>query len=348
MSSPLLVLLAVGLAASTAGAQKKGPPRAAVKPAATAAPAEKSARARIALVAQPPPAGVSRVAAHAAARDAEQELKAAGYELLPAAQLAAKLGRGNKVPACGDAAECLAGIGKLAGVPYVLNVALSAAGKQVGLKLTLVDTADSKIVSNIMSFIAKPQEPAMAEVIKKQVARVAAALDKYIVEEEMRALAALEPKTSKPAQQSPTSEPGSAHEKLARPSAPVESAAFKEEPLLPPLQAEHTEVVVRAAKGPGPVPFILMGAGATAMGIGFGKFGMDAQAAVLEFKRGNDPEAARDRAKRSALLCDITAGAGAALVLTGVGLLLFSESDAPARPVAIAPAGQGLALVGRF
>lgn len=350
MRSPLMVLLAV-LAAPTAFAQRRVAPRPAPQPA-----ADKVNARRLALVEQPAATGVAKAAVHTAARSAEQEFKALGYDLLPAAQLAAAFGKGAKVPACGDAAECLAGIGKLANVDYVLNVALNPAGKQFSLKLTLVDAADSKIVSNIMSFVARPQEPALTETVKKQVTRAAAALDKHIGEKEVLALAAkLEPKprqvepsreSAKPERPALAAAPAASQAPVALP-APAAPAATGEAPLLPPLDAGHTEVTVQATKGPGAFPFILMGAGATAIGIGLGFFGMDAKEAVDRFKAGNNPQAARDRAKKSALLCDITTGAGAAVMLTGLGLVLFSMDD-PAKSVAIAPAGPGVAVSGRF
>ncbi len=339
MRSPLMILLAVGLAAPAAWAQKKGPARPASAPATATAEKSDSAR-RIALVEQPPGAGVSKAAAHSAARSAGQEFEALGFDVVAAAQRVAAHGKGAKVPTCGDAADCLAGIGRLAGVGYVLNIALNPAGKQFSLKLTLVDAADSKVVSNIMSFVARPQEPALTETLKKQVSRAAAALEKHLGEKEVLALAAkLEPKRAEPPREVP---------RPNQPALAAEPPAPGAAPLLPPVESSHTEVTVQATKGPGAFPFILMGVGATAVGVGVGLFGMDAKSAVDDFKKGNDPLAARDRAKRSALLCDITAGAGAAMALTGLGLVLFSGDDSPIKPVVVAPAGQGLAIAGRF
>ena len=326
MRTPPSILLAVSLAASAAWAQKKEEP---------ASPA--AAQRRIALVEQPSVAAVPRAAVHAAARAAEIELKARGYELLPPAQLAAALGKGHKSPACAGAPDCLANLGRLAGVAYVLNVSLSPAGGQFGLKLTVVDADEEKVVSNIMSLLPRPQEPALAEAVKKQVPRVVAALDKHIAG---KAGALAQIGDGEPARDKTKAEslPGGA---LAEPYSRGDSSL--------PAEAPPESVETRAAGGPGALPYVLIGAGVLGVGVGVGLFGHQARVAVNDFKAGRDPQSARDRAKSNAILSDLSTGVGVALAVTGAALFLFSGRDsAPPPSVAITPTGPGLAVAGRF
>lgn len=391
MHSLLLVLLGLGLAAAPATPPKKGAvPKATkallpakakapkVPPAVVDEPLSPEAQKRVALVEPTAVKKVSRPALKKVMAALEADLRDQGFDTIPAAQVTAQhLKRRMKVPACGDAPDCLAKVGKVAGAGYVANVSITPAGKNLGVKLTLVDTADAKIVANRMGFVPKPTAEVLVEAVKKQVPRVAEALSKRIAEKEALAAAAsvvvvTTSEPPKPAEPTPA-EPAPA--KLVAPAGegpqPIATVTAvtpaEPEPAPAKLAPEPEPELARAPLVPAPaaqlegstrsprvLPWIAMGVGAAAVGVGVGYFGMQARGAADDFKAGNDALAARDRAKSRALLADITTGAGAAMVLVGAGVLVFGglysgELPPAVQPsVAITPDGAAVALSGSF
>lgn len=324
-------------------------------------PLPPEAQKRVALVEPAVPKGFTKVAIKKAMEAVDEGFKGQGYETVPSAQVTAQhLKRKLKVPVCNDDADCLAKVGKVAGAGYVANVSINPSGKTWGVKLTVVDTNDAAIVSNNLGFVTKPDEKMLSEAMKKQVQRAGGALGKRLAEKEAAAAAAVvatapavtpEPKPEpKPEPEPMRIEPPVRPEPVAQvePSqpAPDVSAPTTDAPLAEP------PVTVRSSSGPGPVPWVLVGAGAVAIGVGYGVFGLQAQSAVKDYKAGKDAAKSRDNAKQSALIADVTAGAGAVLMVVGVGMLIYSAaSDAPPAvqaSVAVTPEGAGLALSGSF
>ncbi|MBI5548251.1 MAG: hypothetical protein HY901_30595 [Deltaproteobacteria bacterium] len=387
MPAKLLVLLGCLLLSAPVQAQRKGAssgkaPAAkakasptAAKPTPAAAKAEEAplppeAQRRIALVEPAPVKGVTKTTMKKLLGAVEEDLKAQGFEIVPPAKVTAlHLKRKLKVPACKDAPDCLAKIGKVAGAGYVANVALTAAGKAFGLKLTVVDTTDATMVSNIMGLVQKATDATFVETIRKQVPRAAAALGKRIAEKQALAVAGPVPEDPRVATPEPAPGPAVA---LARPAEPVPDAADPTKPAHPPTQVVATPVEVgpgpgdpvattalpepvaqvqASSGGPGAVPWVLVGAGAVAVGVGVGVFGTQAKSAAADFQKGLDPIQSRDKARSRALIADITAGAGAALVVVGAGLLLFWPNEAPPpvqAAISLTPSSAGVAVSGSF
>ncbi|MGI5862246.1 MAG: hypothetical protein ACOX6T_09335 [Myxococcales bacterium] len=172
MRAHLVFLLGACLVATPALAAKHSPSKG-------RAPKKPS----IALVEPPPVEGVSAKAIKWSAYFASEELKGEGFRLIPAKQVAqAHAKKKMKVPACNDEPQCLAGIGKVTAADYVANVTVRPAGKQLGVKLTIVDTADAKIVSNIFSLVFNDEPKTLRQAIKKQIPRATAALKKHVAE----------------------------------------------------------------------------------------------------------------------------------------------------------------------
>lgn len=353
MRSMLIVVLGCCLALNASAAEKKtkkggtaktakttpapapdpapvapAPEAAAPVPAPDAAPA---VRKHVAVVEVPAAGGLAQESVSQAARMVEAELKTQGFDVIGAAQVeAAHAKRGLKVPTCGDVAGCLANIGQIVGASYVANVSVGPAGKQFGFKLTIIDALDAKTVANKMSLLAKLDEAVLAQDVTKQVGRIAVILRKYIADK---------PPAPEP---TPPPEPVQVVAKIEPPVTPVPPPVTP--PVAPPVQPEP-----KVSKGAGPVPWVLMGLGVVAVGVGVGAFGTQASSAAADFKAGRDPSTARSSAKSKALLADVTSGVGAALILTGGALLLFTGGDeSPAKSVYLTPAGPGLAVAGSF
>jgi hypothetical protein len=294
----------------------------------------------VAVLAVPAAAGVEQEAIDLAARIVETELQKQGFAVIGSSEVEeAHEKRGFKVPTCGDVPGCLANAGVMSGASYVANVSVGAAGKQYGFKLTVVDAIDSKTVSNKMSLVSKLEESVLTSEVKKQVARTATTLHKYIA--------------SRPPAPEPKPPPGP--EPAASPEPPpmvaMSSPSLPSVPVItPPRVAPEPGLEAKVSKGSGPVPWLLMGAGAVGVGVGVGLFGTQARSAADDFRAGRDPEASRDSAKSKALLADISSGVGIALMATGGAILLFSGSDeeAPVKSWAVTPAGSGLAVSGSF
>ncbi len=363
--SCLVAFPAAGQVAKKAPAAK-GKAKAAkvVVPKVEEGPLPPEAQKRVALVEPAVPKGFTKAAVKKAMEAVDEGFKGQGYETVPSAQVTAQhLKRKLKVPACNDAAECLAKVGKVAGAGYVANVSINPSGKTWGVKLTLVDTNDAAIVSNNLGFVTKPDEKMLAEAMKKQVQRAGGALGKRLAEKEAAAAAAAVVATAPAVAPKPKPEPRTEPEPMRieppvrpDPVAQVEPAPQPSPdvaaPVSPDVPLAEPPVTVRTSSGPGPVPWVLVGAGAVAIGVGYGVFGLQAQSAVKDYKAGKDAVKARDNAKQSALIADVTAGAGAVLLVVGAGMLIYSAtSDAPPAvqaSVAVTPEGAGLALFGSF
>lgn len=134
-------------------------------------------------------------------------------------------------------------------------------------------------------------------------------------------------------------------------SAPAPAAVVQAPVDTPPREAR--------SGGAGPLPWILFGVGgATAIGgvlLGMNAIGRRDDANDAAGRDRSDYEAARDGAKRSALLADISFGVTVAVVATGVILLLTSgggaeDDGARSEGTTVAPlafeGGAGLALAG--
>lgn len=355
-------LLAVPGLAAGAAAPKGAGPKAAAKAAPAPAKAEDvvpgpEAARRIALVEPALPKGMQRSSIKKLTDEIEGALKAQGFEVVPPIQVTAlHLKRKLKAPACADAPECLAKVGRVAGAGYVANLFIApAAGKSFNLKLMVVDTAEGTLVANRASVVLKATDPIFIETVKKQVPKAIAALSTRIAEKEAVAaalVAAKKPDEGTPApvvEQPKPEEPKPAVAVVEQPKpAPVVEQPRPEEPkpvaavpvVEQPGPAEPVAAVAASSGGAGPVPWVLLGVGAVAAGVGVGVFGTMARSAADDFKNGNDAVAARDRAKLDALICDVSTGVGAALMVVGAGWLIYSAASGPSSPEAAAPAVQ--------
>ncbi|HCF59945.1 MAG TPA: hypothetical protein DFS52_18370, partial [Myxococcales bacterium] len=182
MRSHLIFFLVASLMATPALAAKKAKSKG-------RAPKTES----IALVEPPPVEGVSAKAIKWSAYFAKEGLEGQGFRLIAAKQVAlAHAKKKLKVPACNEDLQCLAGIGQVASAGYVANVTVRPAGKQLGVKLTLVDTAEAKIISNIFSLVINDEPATLRQAIKKQIPRATAALKKHVAEKAAAAAAIAE------------------------------------------------------------------------------------------------------------------------------------------------------------
>ncbi len=182
MRAHLIILLVASLMATPALAAKKAKSKG-------RAPKTES----IALVEPPPVEGVSAKAIKWSAYFAKEGLEGQGFRLIAAKQVAlAHAKKKLKVPACNEDLQCLAGIGQVASAGYVANVTVRPAGKQLGVKLTLVDTAEAKIISNIFSLVINDEPATLRQAIKKQIPRATAALKKHVAEKAAAAAAIAE------------------------------------------------------------------------------------------------------------------------------------------------------------
>lgn len=156
-----------------------------------------------------------------------------------------------------------------------------------------------------------------------------------------------EPAIEPPASQAATA-PADNGEQAKAFEAP-DHAAQAEQAGVEPVAASPT-VNEEASSGPGFLPYAMIGVGAVATGVGVGLFGLQARQASIDFKAGRDPAASRDTAKSKAMLADITAGAGVALMAAGGAILLFSGDDEPASAgsVSVVPTVFGAAVSGSF
>ncbi|HEY3449481.1 MAG TPA: hypothetical protein VGK67_24215 [Myxococcales bacterium] len=341
---------------------------------------------RIALVEPALPKGMQKSSIKKLTDAIEADFKAQGYEIVPPPQVKAMhLKRKLKAPACADDPGCLAKAGKIAGAAYVANLFIApAAGKSFNLKLMIIDSADGALVVNRASVVLKATDPIFAETIKKQVPKAAAALGTRIAEKEALAAALAQAKKSeepKPAEATPVAveqpkpeepkpaetKPAVAETKPAETTPAVETAPEQPKPAEPAVAAtglanpdatapgEPVASVSSTQSGSGPAPWILLGTGAVAAGVGVGVFGTMARSAAEDFKNGNDALNARSRAKTNALICDVATGVGAALAVTGVIWLIYSAASSPSEPapavqagVAVTPTGASVALSGSF
>ncbi|MGC4115891.1 MAG: hypothetical protein QM765_15120 [Myxococcales bacterium] len=156
----------------------------------------------------------------------------------------------------------------------------------------------------------------------------------------------------KPAEPAPVAEPAPAEPKpaVAEPKPTPEPAVATE-----PLPVTEPVAAVSTSSGPGVAPWVLLGTGVVAAGVGVGVFGTMANSAALDFKNGKDAVDARTRAKTNALVCDVATGVGAALAVTGVIWLIYSAASSPSEPaptvqpgIAFTPNGASVALSGSF
>jgi hypothetical protein len=352
----ILVVLACCLTAAPAYSQKKvaAAPAAKAKPAAPAAkpedaPLPPEAQKKIALIEPAAVKGMARASMKKLLDAVEEDLKAQGFEVIPPAQVTAMhLKRKLKLPACADAPECLAKVGKIAGAGYLANISITPAAKNYVVKLSMVDTADASVVFNRMGMVSKATDALFVETIKKQVPFAASALGKRIAEKQAVAVAPEPKPTPKPVETAkiePTPRP-----EEPRPTEPI--AAVPSIPLENPSTATANPEPVTEVKriGPGAYPWVMVGAGVVAVGVGVGVFGSMAKSAINDYKAGNDPAGARTRAKRDGLICDVTAGVGAAVALAGAGILIFYPREERIVTVSptVGPSGAGIAVSGGF
>ena len=324
---------------------------------------------RVAVIDPALPKGMKKASLKKLTGVLEAELKALGLQVVPPAQVTAlHLKRRLKAPACADTPECLAQAGKVAGAAYVANLFIASAGKAFNLKLMIVDSSDAALIANRASVVLKATDTIFLETIKRQVPRAGSALAARIAEKEaaVALAAAKNPDEPKPAEPKPgvaaeaeveaeveVGQPGPAAAAAA--PEPAVASAEAARAMEAPLAAESAGTVAASSGGAGPVPWILLSAGVVAAGVGVSLFGTMASAAADDFKNGSDALAARDRAKQSALICDVAIGAGAVLAVVGISWLIYSAASGPSSPapavqagLSVTPNGASLALSGSF
>ncbi len=315
---------------------------------------------RVALLEAQPAPKVDRKLAQALTALAEEELKAAGLDVVSSKDVAAAYRKmRRKVPSCADDAQCLVEAAQLSQAAYATNLSFPAAGKNLGLKVTVVEADTGKVLSNILSFVAKPTKEALSDALRKQLARTVPVV-KADVEEKKAVAAAKKAEAERLAAEKAAAEQAE-RERLA---AEREARIQAEKERLAAVKAEQErriaeekerrrpkeKVVVEYEKPFRPLPFVVMGAGAVATGVGIGVFGLQAQSAVDDFKAGRNPEEAAARARSKALVADITAGAGIAMMLGGTAWWLFGGEPEPVSggQVSISPSFNGVAVTGSF
>lgn len=345
----LVVIAAVLCLTPAADAARKGRAAAAEPPPDPAG--------RVALLEAKPTARVGRKLARELTEVAERKMKDAGIDLVTAKEVAqAYRKKRRKVPDCGDDAQCLLEAGQLARAAYAVSISFTAAGRNLGLKMTVVETDTAKVVSNILSFVARPTRKALTAALENQIERTVPAVKGDI--EEKRALAA----AKKAEEERIAAEKAAAEQaEMERLAAEEEARIQAEQERLARLQAEERQriaaelarrqprekAVVEYEKRFRPMPLVVVGAGAVTTGVGIGVFGLQAQRALDDFKAGRNPEEAAARARSRALVADFTAGAGIAAMVGGV--LWWVLGDDPGEsPIALSPSFNGVAVSGSF